>query len=81
MSCGSTITAGGMWSGAGLCISGVPVVIQPSQPSFLVRLLMGLLGRCIWIMLGLKKMPLCAVDLTNVKMGADGENQCTVSVK
>lgn len=81
MSCGSIITAGGMWSGTGLCISGVPVVTQPSWSSFPVRLPIGWLGRCIWSTLGLQHVSLCAVDLTHVKMGADGENQRTISVK
>lgn len=69
----------GGWHGA-LSISGVSVVTQPSPPSFLVRLPMGWRGRCIWRALGLQQVSLCA-DLTHVKMGADGENQCTMSAK
>lgn len=72
MSCGSIITTAGMWSGTGLCISGVPVVTEPFQASLLVRLPMGWLGICIWSILGLQRMLPCAVDLTHVKMWAMG---------
>lgn len=81
MPCGSIITAGATCSGSGLYITGVPVVTQPFQSFFLVRLPMGWQGRCIWSMLGLQHVLFCAKDLTHVNMEPEGVNQWATSVK